>query len=1225
MRIRTVFSAGVASLLAGTSAFAEPVPRQGPISGRIVATKQGETAVLLPTPQQRPAEVRQDIKAGDVLRTNAAGTLAIVFADRTQIRIGRNSTLVVKQVRKGVPSSVSLQGGSLWARSPRGASQFSVETPSATAAIRGTEYSIIATEEQTTLTVVEGVVDFFNTQGRLEVRDGQSAAARLGQTPTRIFTVNPDSREQMLYYVGLNDAISYLRPAPLPQRAARAEVDRVKAIPAASRTAEDWLTFAESGAEVEHRTSIEEALKRTRSQVIIPTQEARAKLVEANNTLRDRNYPRALQLFEAALPELTGRQKEVARYGIFVAKTLASPDNPGSDAPSLDENQPVSYVGQAFVAAYLGDFDRARSIAEAGLKRFPDESSLYSMLAAIGILTGDQKAMEEASRQALLADPHDPFAIRVQTELELSYRGNPKAAIASAERAVALAPAGDDLWNSLAEAYSAWGQERQSERAFKAGIAETPNSFILHGNYALTLLQQGRIAEGREQLAIARSIDPDNALVDLTEGFLDLSEGRHEDALSRALDATAANPSYSDALLLLAELYYNKGEFTLAAQQVDAAERADPNSPYVALYRAAFAIDSYRADDAIAAAREALRRYRARGGIYASLSESKGTGSYIAGAFRFLGLEEWARYYADRTYDPFASTAVFDRALSRVPDPYVFEHGYTPFDSDTGGDSAAVSDVFQGLRLDPLAIAGTEKGLQLTRQKFIELDVAASLVASGNTVSLSQSASLNGVLLAPVPLAFSVTASHDRLAVPLVGNDLRRGDSIQGFFGLKPSPYDNLVINLSYAEQRHTLPGASELPPKDGRLFDRSAAAYAIYSHQFDRENIVSFGGGYLEAKNTLGRKDFLFIPDPSEPTIPIALLLTDYRETTKFKGWLGFANYAVGLGPLDVQAGGEYFSTRANSRQTLDIITLPDNGTASIPESGRNKADQYRAYADLRFLPSDRFIVQAQAALSGRRVRNVGNANHFDISLGAAVEPLAGHWLRAGYVRATNITVPFTLAPTAVVGLRQADAPLPNGARSKSIIARWETEWSLHVFTSVEWQHQNLDALSFSRANFIDPIEKALFTEEFGVQSVDVGPSQLDRVSASASVWLTGNIGLRGVYSFTRSEVKDSARAGQAIPFTPRHFARGQVIWTNRDRFKINAGVSYLGARTVDLVGTRASHAWLGDVQLTMEPSDQSFQFTTGLFNIFNEDVLLIPGVGNFGRTLAASLEFRF
>ncbi|HEX8258630.1 MAG TPA: FecR family protein, partial [Allosphingosinicella sp.] len=194
--MKTGLKAGIATaaLAAGAAAEAAPVPRAAPVSGRIVAAKGGETAVLVPAPAARRAEVRQDLKAGDVLRTNAAGTLAIIFADRTQVRLGRNTILVVKQVVRGAPSSMQLQRGSLWARSPRGQSRLSVETPSATAAIRGTEYSIVAEEERTSLTVIEGAVDFFNPQGSVRVTEGQSAAARLGQAPTRLIAVNPEAR-----------------------------------------------------------------------------------------------------------------------------------------------------------------------------------------------------------------------------------------------------------------------------------------------------------------------------------------------------------------------------------------------------------------------------------------------------------------------------------------------------------------------------------------------------------------------------------------------------------------------------------------------------------------------------------------------------------------------------------------------------------------------------------------------------------------------------------------------------------------------------------------------------------------------------------------------------------------------------------------------------------------------------------------------------------------------
>jgi tetratricopeptide (TPR) repeat protein len=1211
-----------------SAASAAPVQRSGAISGRIVAKKQGETAVLLPTPAQRPAEVRQDLKAGDVLRTNAAGTLAIVFADRTQVRIGRNSTLVVKQVRAGVPSSVTLQRGSLWARSPRGASQLSVETPSATAAIRGTEYSIVASDEQTTLTVVEGQIDFFNPQGQLQVTAGQSAAARLGAAPTRIVTVNPDSREQMLYYLSLDGALSSLQPTQLPQVAARSEVARIKALAPEARSTEDWLALAECGVGVERQSTVEEALAKARSMPLSPIQDARAKTVEATLATKSRDYVKAKQLLEEAYPVLTGRQREIVGYAMFIANALADPQHAEGEPPALNPSEGAAYTGQAFMQAYLGDFDKARALAEEGIRRFPDESELYGILAGIGILTGDDKAMDAASRAALKVDPGDPFANRVQTELELHYRGNPQGAIANARRGVEIAPGDDEAWNVLSQSLMEWGQGRQAERAIKQGIAEAPNSFVLHGNYALFLFQQQRIAEARRELAIARALDPDNAVAHLAEGFFDLSDGKFDDALAHGLDASAANPSYGEVLLLLAEIYYNQGEYELAAQQVDAADRADPNSPFVALYRAAFAIDSYRADEAIIGAREALRRYRARGGVYASLSESKGSGSYIAGAFRFLGLEEWARYYGDRTFDPFVSATLFDRALSGVPRPYVYRHSYDPFDLEAASNAAAVSDIFQGIRLDPLGVAGPEKGLQLTRQKFVELSVAPSLVASGHTVSLSQTATLNATVLAPVPIALNVTATHDRLALPTGTNNRRRGNSVQAFAGAKLTPYDNLVVNAGWTEQSNGLPGTDIDPRDNGRTHDRSTSIYGIYAHEFDRENVATIGGGYIDATSRLDRLDSAAFLDPENPDNILAFA-SSYRQKVKSNGWFALANYAVGVGEFDLQMGGEYFSTRATTDSLLAIGTATTNPPTTdrfeVPFNQSVKAAQYRGYADVRFVPSNSLVLQAQVGVSGLDVKDGPDNSRLDFSGGAAFAPAENHWLRAAYVRSANTAVPLTMAPTAVVGLRQADAPLPAGARSESLIGRWEAEWSSHVFTAVEWQDQRLAALSFDRPNVVDPFPIAFPVLDFGPRALDVGRSRLDRVSASASVWLTGNIGLRGNYAFTDSEVREGVGAGGPVPFTPRHFARGQITWTHASRVKVDAGISYLGPRLVDLDNTRAPHAWVGDLQLTLESSDQSMQFTAGVFNLLDEDVAIAPGINTFGRTLAASLDFRF
>ena len=250
MKSSLLLSAAMSSVVLGSALYGEPLKRTQPISGRIVGRKTGETAVLQPSPAVRDAEVRQELKPGDVLRTNRLGTLALDFVDHTQIRLGRNTVLVVKEVRAGVPSQLQLQQGALWGRAPRGRAQLSIETPSANAGIRGTSWSLTSDDDQTTLQVFDGEVELANDKGSLSVAGGEAALARKGFAPARIAVVNPDEREQMLYYVPFTDAVRYLRPYPAMFTAQLAVFAAASKVPTQNRSTEDWLTIAEAGAEI---------------------------------------------------------------------------------------------------------------------------------------------------------------------------------------------------------------------------------------------------------------------------------------------------------------------------------------------------------------------------------------------------------------------------------------------------------------------------------------------------------------------------------------------------------------------------------------------------------------------------------------------------------------------------------------------------------------------------------------------------------------------------------------------------------------------------------------------------------------------------------------------------------------------------------------------------------------------------------------------------------------
>jgi hypothetical protein len=246
----------IVRLLAATSALAlllaeaqaqSPLPRPVPAAGSIVATKGGEEMRFVREELWRGVELKQDVVGGDILRTNAIGNLAILFADQTQIRVGRNSTLTVSDVAGGSGTTqLNLNAGSIWARAARGGTGVDVKTPAAVAAIRGTDWSLsVDGAGKTSLIVLEGTVELKNPQGAVMVRQGEGAVAAIGQAPTKFVLVSPKDREQMLFYMSLREVFLNLPATILEGKAFAAEHARIELLPPAERRAEDWLVLAE--------------------------------------------------------------------------------------------------------------------------------------------------------------------------------------------------------------------------------------------------------------------------------------------------------------------------------------------------------------------------------------------------------------------------------------------------------------------------------------------------------------------------------------------------------------------------------------------------------------------------------------------------------------------------------------------------------------------------------------------------------------------------------------------------------------------------------------------------------------------------------------------------------------------------------------------------------------------------------------------------------------------
>ena len=276
-----VMALTVAASFVARPAAADPVLRAEPAAGSVIDRKMGEEVRFVDLSNWQNVDLHQDLLGGDVLRTNASGQLAILFADRTQVRLGRNSALQVKKMARDGDTILNLQSGTMWARAQRGGTGLTVETPAAAAAIRGTDWTLTVKGDQTSLIVLEGHVELKNDYGSVQVAEGEGAVATIGQAPRKLVIVTPDDREQMLFYLTLRSGFTFMPASPLPVQKMRSERSRIEAKAPAARSAEDWLTLAEVQLSLDGRRKALESLAQARASRLSASQRARADLIEA--------------------------------------------------------------------------------------------------------------------------------------------------------------------------------------------------------------------------------------------------------------------------------------------------------------------------------------------------------------------------------------------------------------------------------------------------------------------------------------------------------------------------------------------------------------------------------------------------------------------------------------------------------------------------------------------------------------------------------------------------------------------------------------------------------------------------------------------------------------------------------------------------------------------------------------------------------------------------------
>ncbi|MCZ4094645.1 FecR domain-containing protein [Sinorhizobium psoraleae] len=562
---------------------AEVFPRASSPEGSVIARKSGEEIRFIEIDAWRTVEVNQDLLAGDVLRTNATGSLALLFADDTQMRMGRNTALLVKKIGQDSDSQLSLQSGVIWARAKRGGSGLTIETPAAAAAIRGTDWTLRVTGNgDTTLSVLEGSVELKNAQGSVTVNQGEGAFAAIGQAPRKYILVNLEEREQVLLYTELRGAFATLPVTGMGGRETRARRDAILAIAPARRSNEDWVALAEALLSSDGRAAAKDALAHLRRPLPAGL-EARAKLVEAMIAGQELRYTEASRLFAAALPRLPLDRRVAAVFGRWFANALAHPDRetPPPPAENAYADDPVAAMARATATAHVLGQAEAINILKAAEERFPNDARLPAMRADLAFQLDRRDEVREALARARAIDPEEPAYLLVNARFRATVSSDLDGALADLKRATELAPGDDAAWNELGIVQSDRNAVVEADAAHHRAIELNPENAALHANYARFLMDNDQIAAAKAEIDKAEALDPRSYAVLAAKGRYLLRIGKTEEGEKTLLEASAVNPTYGDSLIGLAIGSYQLGAEEEAAQALDNADRFDPDNPSI--------------------------------------------------------------------------------------------------------------------------------------------------------------------------------------------------------------------------------------------------------------------------------------------------------------------------------------------------------------------------------------------------------------------------------------------------------------------------------------------------------------------------------------------------------------------------------------------------------------------------------------------------------------------
>jgi tetratricopeptide (TPR) repeat protein len=466
----------------------------------------------------------------DRVRTHELSEVVIQLADFSILRIGELSLIEIVPAREySAKFRLSIKQGLLYFFYRNDRSEIELETPTANAAIEGTEFNLVVLPDGATeLTVVEGRVVLSNALGEVRLSSGETGVTESGQAPQKTAALDLVNVTQWsLYYPGV------VAPGDLGLTP-KAEQELVQPLEA-YRQGDLLAALKSSPAGYQGATAAERLFK--------------ASLLLAAG--RTTNYEQLVQGPDRGHPLATA-----LNFVVAAARNQVIPNPPAATNAS-------QLLGWSCYLQSRNDLAGALAAAKRAVRLAPDFGYGWERVAELEFSHGRVRAADRALAQALKLSPRNPQAHALRGFVYLSRSHNEKA-LASFEAAVALDPMLANGWLGRGLSLIALGRVESGRADIQAAVAAEPNRWILRCYLAKAYSAQADatcdpkarrtfLEKARVELDLAKSHAPNDPTPWLYSALLANQQYRINEALrdlERSIELNDNRQVYRSRLLL---------------------------------------------------------------------------------------------------------------------------------------------------------------------------------------------------------------------------------------------------------------------------------------------------------------------------------------------------------------------------------------------------------------------------------------------------------------------------------------------------------------------------------------------------------------------------------------------------------------------------------------------------------------------------------------------------